>query len=109
MIYLSNQSIKHCIYPLRDSVVNHHEFIYNTTMMRRQLDLHGCTRKEAKALLDYTLDRLPKGAPELVVIHGYSTTVLLNYVRKTYQHPRIREKMIESNPGQTVYLLSRKY
>ena len=77
--------------------------------MRRQIDLHGCTRKEAKQILDYTLEHLPKGAHELVVVHGYSTTVLLNYVRKTYTHPRIREKIVETNPGQTVYLLKTHY
>ena len=41
----------------------------------------------------------------LDVIHGYSSSILLNYVRKKYSHPRIEIKILTLNKGETVFIL----
>lgn len=73
--------------------------------MFRRLDLHGCTVAEAKKLLDRELAAAPKGC-ELTVIHGFhGGTALQNFVR-TYQHKRIRQKLLSLNGGETILLLN---
>ena len=63
--------------------------------MLSTIDLHGCSQSEAKVKLDHFL----------TVIHGYSSSILLNYVRKKYSHPRIEIKILTLNKGETVFIL----
>ena len=75
--------------------------------MLSTIDLHGCSQSEAKVKLDHFL----KGSSVLVkevtvtIVHGYSSSILLNYVRKKYSHPRIERKILTLNKGETVFIL----
>ncbi len=72
--------------------------------MLSTIDLHGCSQSEAKVKLDHFL----KGTSivkEVTIVHGYSSSILLNYVRKTYSHPRIERKILTLNKGETVFIL----
>ena len=42
---------------------------------------------------------------EITVIHGYSSKVLQQYVRKQYHHKRARRKILTMNAGETIILL----
>ena len=66
--------------------------------MLSTIDLHGCSQSEAKVKLDHFL----KGTS---IVHGYSSSILLNYVRKKYSHPRIERKILTLNKGETVFIL----
>ena len=63
--------------------------------MLSTIDLHGCSQSEAKVKLD----------KEVTIVHGYSSSILLNYVRKKYSHPRIERKILTLNKGETVFIL----
>ena len=59
--------------------------------MLSTIDLHGCSQSEAKVKLDHFL----KGTSivkEVTVIHGYSSSILLNYVRKNIHIQELKEK-----------------
>ena len=43
--------------------------------------------------------------PFATIVHGYSSSILLNYVRKKYSHPRIERKILTLNKGETVFIL----
>ena len=57
--------------------------------MLSTIDLHGCSQSEAKVKLDHFLKGTSFLTKEITIVHGYSSTILLNYVRKKYSHPRI--------------------
>ena len=67
--------------------------------MLSTIDLHGCSQSEAKVKGTSILVK------EVTVIHGYSSSILLNYVRKKYSHPRIERKILTLNKGETVFIL----
>lgn len=67
------------------------------------LDLHGCNKIEAKIKLDNYLNNTIYH--EVSIIHGYSSNILSNYVRKTYKHQRIKKRILTMNKGETIYLL----
>lgn len=69
------------------------------------IDLHGCTKQEAKVQLDRCLLNLPAGQHEITVIHGYSTKVLLDLVQKQYHHKRLLRKILTLNKGETVFII----
>lgn len=69
--------------------------------MLSTIDLHGCSQSEAKVNLKGT-SILVK---EVTIVHGYSSSILLNYVRKKYSHPRIERKILTLNKGETVFIL----
>ena len=73
--------------------------------MLSTIDLHGCSKSEAKVKLDHFWKGYSVVVKEVTVIHGYSSSILLNYVRKKYSHPRIERKILTLNKGETVFIL----
>lgn len=69
------------------------------------IDLHGCTRQEAKVQLDHYIDSLSSSPHEVTVIHGYSSTVLKNFVQKQYHHQRLKRKILTLNQGETILVI----
>ena len=70
------------------------------------VDLHSMQVSEAKKYLKQKLDSAPKTCLELEVIHGYrGGTALMNMVRKSFTHPRIKSKSIGLNQGSTTFYL----
>lgn len=69
------------------------------------IDLHGYTRQEAKVQLNRYLSNLPAGQHEITVIHGYSSTVLLDFVQKQYRHKRLLRKILTLNKGETIFII----
>lgn len=73
---------------------------------RVTIDLHNMELLEAKYYLDKLFETLPEDILEVVVIHGYRKgQVLLNMVRKDFNHPRIKQKVIPLNKGITLFLV----
>lgn len=74
--------------------------------MLNEIDIHGYTVAEAKQQLDHYLNHLPLSIHEITVIHGFQRgTVLQQFVRKNYRHPRLVRTMLSMNKGQTTLLL----
>ena len=73
--------------------------------MLSTIDWHGGSQSEAKLKLDHFLKGSSVLVKEVTVIHGYSSSILLNYVRKKYSHPRIERKILTLNKGETVFIL----
>lgn len=73
--------------------------------MFNQIDLHGCTTMEAKIKLDNYLNSLSPLATEITVIHGFSSKILQQYIRKQYHHKRSGRKILTMNPGETIIQL----
>ena len=70
------------------------------------IDLHDMELLEAKYHLEKLFETLPEDILEVVVIHGYRKgQVLLNMVRKSFKHPRIKQKVIPLNKGITIFLV----
>ena len=70
------------------------------------IDLHDMQLLEAEFYLEKLITSAPKNIKEITVVHGYRKgQVLLNMVRKTFKHERIRKKVIPFNPGITIYYL----
>lgn len=75
----------------------------------KRIDIHGLTVLETKDYLTKILNVTDDTVLELQIIHGYiAGQVLQQYVRKQFQHPRIRKKLLTLNKGETIYLLNRK-
>ena len=73
---------------------------------RITIDLHDMELLEARYHLDILFETLPEDIMEVVVIHGYRKgQVLLNMVRKEFNHPRIKQKVIPFNKGITLFLV----
>ena len=77
-------------------------------MKRERIDLHGLTVIESKIELNHLLDSLPWDYTEVLVVHGYHSHVLLDYVRKEYSHDRIKKLEYSLNPGDTTFILKTK-
>lgn len=74
--------------------------------MFNEVDIHGYTTKEAKMILDQTLNLLPTSIHEITVIHGFQHgTALQQFVRKGYHHRRLDRTMLSMNKGQTTFIL----
>lgn len=73
--------------------------------MLNKIDIHNCTTSEAKVMLDNYIDNLSPLVSEITVIHGYSSKVLQQYVRKQYHHKRAGRKILTMNAGETIILL----
>ncbi len=70
------------------------------------VDLHDMRVSEAKAWLQRKVSSAPKEIKEIVVVHGYrGGTALMNMVRKSFQHPRVKQKMVGLNQGTTILIL----
>jgi DNA-nicking Smr family endonuclease len=71
-----------------------------------EVDIHGMRASEAKRQLELLLARAGANIREIVVIHGYhGGQVLRDMVRNDLKHPRIRQKMVSLNGGQTTLVL----
>lgn len=73
--------------------------------MFNQIDIHGCTTLEAKSRLDNYINALGSNVHEITVIHGYSSRILQQYVRKQYKHKRVGRKILTLNAGETIIQL----
>lgn len=74
-----------------------------------EADIHGMRAAEAKKQLELLLSRADKNIREIVVIHGYhGGQVLQDMVRVQLKHPRIKQKQLSLNSGQTILLLNDK-
>ena len=73
--------------------------------MFKTIDLHGYSKVEAKAKLTNYINALPKGKYELTVIHGYSSTILKNFVQKEFKHKKVIRKILTMNQGETIYMI----
>lgn len=73
---------------------------------RVTIDLHDMELAEARYYLDKLFETLPDDILEIVVIHGYRKgQVLLNMVRREFNNPRIKQKVIPMNKGVTLFLV----
>lgn len=71
-----------------------------------EVDIHGMRCEEAKRQLELLLKRTGRDIHEIVVVHGYHNgSALLNMVRNEFKHPRIKQKVVGLNNGQTTFVL----
>lgn len=71
------------------------------------IDLHGMSKEEALNYLDNTIKYIDSNIKELIVIHGYKNgSILLNMVRKEFEHDKIKRKILWLNNGVTSLLLN---
>ena len=75
------------------------------------VDLHNMQEQEARFYLEKAIDTAEENIKEIVVIHGYRQgQVILNMVRKEFNHKRIEKKVIPFNKGITLlYLKEEKH
>ena len=74
------------------------------------IDLHNMQEQEARYYLEKTIDTAEEKIKEIVVIHGYRQgQVILNMVRKQFNHKRIDKKVIPYNKGITLIYLKDKH
>ncbi len=80
--------------------------IFITDEERIVVDLHDMEKEEARFYLERTIDTAEPKIKEIVVIHGYRKgQVILNMVRKEFNHKRIKRKVIPYNKGITLIFL----
>lgn len=72
------------------------------------LDLHHCTKVEAKKILEHTLENLSPEISELVIIHGYQGGQVIKDFVLSYRHHKILKVIKSINAGQTSYLIKSK-
>ena len=73
-----------------------------------EADIHGMRVLEAKRELETLIGRADKSIREIVVIHGYhGGSALKNMVRSVLRHPRIQQKILSLNQGETTLLLKK--
>ena len=73
-----------------------------------EADIHGMRVLEAKRELETLIGRADKSIREIVVIHGYhGGSALKNMVRSELGHPRIQQKILSLNQGETTLLLKK--
>lgn len=73
-----------------------------------EADIHGMRCEEAKRQLELLLKRAPSDITEIVVIHGcHGGTALQNMVRNSLKSPRILQKRLSMNNGQTTLVLKK--
>lgn len=71
------------------------------------LDIHGMTVQEAEACIHKTISSLSKDYGQIQVIHGYRTgNRLQDMVRKKLKSPRVKQKLLTMNPGETILVLT---
>ncbi|MBR2827382.1 MAG: GNAT family N-acetyltransferase [Erysipelotrichaceae bacterium] len=76
--------------------------------MKERIDLHEMTVIESKIALNHLLETLPFKCTELLVVHGYHSHVLMDFVRNEYTHARIKKKVFSLNPGDTTFVLKNR-
>ena len=71
-----------------------------------EIDLHDMQVLEAEYYLDKFITTAPANIKEIIVIHGYKKGhALLDMVRHSFKHERIKEKVIPFNKGITIFFL----
>lgn len=71
-----------------------------------EVDIHGMRAAQAKDELERLIARCGSDVHEIVVIHGYhGGRALQEMVRNELQSPKIRQKVLSLNNGQTSLLL----
>ena len=72
-----------------------------------ELDLHGKNVQDAYGELIYIINSLDLSYKSILVVHGYHLgTVLKDYVRDTFSHDGILQK-VNIDAGRTLLLLKR--
>ena len=74
--------------------------------MYYKIDIHSMTKTEAKVAIDNFIASQSSFCQEIEVIHGYSSTILRDYVRKQYRHKKVTRKILTTNPGVTILVLN---
>ena len=74
-------------------------------MKTYRVDLHGMTVIESKIELNHVLDSLSWDYTDVLVVHGYHSHVLMDFVRNEYKHKRIKKLVYSLNPGDTSLIL----
>lgn len=73
---------------------------------RVTIDLHGMTVQQAEIELTRRITMLSDDVKQLTVIHGFNRgSRLLDFIRREYRHPRIKDVKYTDNYGETIYLL----
>ena len=73
-----------------------------------RVDLHGLTVIESKIELDHILNSISYKYDELLVVHGYHSHILMDYIRNEYTHNRIKKLTYSLNPGDTTFMLKNR-
>lgn len=73
-----------------------------------EVDLHGETVSTAKAKLEQLLRTLPNQYGQITVIHGYKGGTAIQTMVRNLSSPRIKQKMLSLNPGETILLIKDK-
>ena len=63
---------------------------------------------ESKIELNHILDSLSWDYTDVLVVHGYHSHVLMDFVRTQYKHKRIKKLVYSLNPGDTSLILKTK-
>lgn len=73
------------------------------------VDLHNMEENEARFFLERAIDTAESKIKEIVVIHGYRQgQVILNMVRKEFNHKRIAKKIIPFNKRNDIIVAERE-
>ena len=73
------------------------------------VDIHGMTVADAKKALERLISFADKNVTEIIVVHGYvGGQVLKNMVQKKLSHPRIKQKILSMNQGETSLLIKER-
>ncbi|MDO5561052.1 MAG: DNA mismatch repair protein MutS [Oscillospiraceae bacterium] len=71
------------------------------------IDLHNMPLTQAKREMQKLLKSCSTKTDQITVIHGYHNgDVILKYIRTQLKHPRIRQKIVSLNNGETLLLLN---
>ena len=77
-------------------------------MKTYRVDLHGMTVIESKIELNHILDSISWDYTDVLVVHGYHSHILMDFVRNEYKHKRIKKLEYSLNPGDTSFILKTK-
>ena len=71
------------------------------------IDIHGFSAEQAKRAIEFEIQRAPKNAEKILIVHGSNRgTVLRDMVRSELSSARIREIMPSfANDGETMIFL----
>lgn len=71
------------------------------------VDIHGLRVRQARNELQRIIRAAPEDIREIVVVHGYhGGSALMDMVRNELSSPRIQQKLLSMNNGQTTLILS---
>lgn len=74
-------------------------------MAMKEIDIHGMIVSEAKVMLEKSIQLSEKNT-QIRIIHGFhGGQALLNMVRKSLKHKRIKQKIIGMNNGETIFII----